>query len=356
MTLYAFGSNSSGQLGIGNKDDASRPQQCLFSDTGPRDPLKIVAGGSLSMLLCASGAVYHAGVMKSVQSEAPTRGVEAVTHFEPSPLTKIHRAKLCAAAWDMFTIVTEADEVYVCGKGNKGELGLGKNVRAVDTCTQLYNFPPEGVYIRDIASSVSHTVAVLSNGEAYGWGNGRKGQLGDPSDFVWVPRRIEGLGFHIVRAVCGREFSFLVGSAWHGEAVVLGSDRWGVRSQFPGPIKNWKDVGASWGSIFVLAENGHICSWGRNDRGQLAPRNLPAVDQIAVGSEHAIALTEAGEVACWGWGEHGNCGDHTDEQGNVAFTWNSISSQTLSETQTVGGIGGGCATTFLWTRKESNEK
>lgn len=106
--------------------------------------------------------------------------------------------------------------------------------------------------------------------------------------------------------------------------------------------------------ISLLLDN-HIFGWGRNTYGQLgitkfneftwkATRieNLPKIQQVATGSEHNVALTgihikinskkkkkkeivrkktifisnvlEDGKILCWGWNEHGNCGNgHTKD-------------------------------------------
>mgnify|MGYP001589961215 CR=1 FL=1 len=191
---------------------------------------------------------------------------------------------------------------------------------------------------------MGHVVVVLDNGDVYGWGNGRKGQLGEPAEVVHEPRKVEGVGFKAVRAVCGREFTYLLGSPSSGSSSFLGADKWSVKPPSDADIRGWKDVGAGWGNIVVLKEDGKVLSWGRNDHGQLAPSDLPAVEKMAVGSEHTLALTAEGEVLAWGWGEHGNCGPGTTEggKGNVV-----ASGKYLPEGSGIAAVGGGCATSWI---------
>ncbi len=158
------------------------------------------------------------------------------------------------------------------------------------------------------------------------------------------PRRIEGVEFKAVKVVCGREFTCIFGPPETGEVVVLGSDKWGVRSQAPERAIGWKEVGAGWGSLFVLKEDGALLSWGRDDHGQLAPENLGRVRHIAVGSEHALALTEGGDLVVWGWGEHGNCGPIRDNNGEKGQQNRIASNEKGME---VIMIGAGCATTWI---------
>ena len=244
-------------------------------------------------------------------------------------------------------IVDEGDNVLSHGKGFKGELGTGAIDQSFWQRVPIY--PPVGSCIVDLASGVGHTVVVLSNGEAYGWGNGRKGQIGEPAEIVKSPRMIQNLDFPVKRAVCGREFTYFVGEAVEGRHEILGSDKWNVKSNAPSTAPDWAEIGASWGSIFVLKADGKIVSWGRNDHGQLASPGLPEIKHMAVGSEHVLALTNAGAVLSWGWGEHGNCGPDTDEAGDVRDKWNEILVECDSHAEIV-GVGAGCATSFVWTK------
>lgn len=347
--LYAFGSNGSGQLGISSKEDISSPRPCLFENiSGDIGGIRqIVAGGNHTFVLLESGEIYHAG--------SNVDGRAGLAHFGKT-VDKFHKVdlgllptvkvKLCSALWQASVIVTTEEEVYTFGTGQKGELGTGK---AVATEPQkLLHFPPISESIVDMASSVGHTVVVLSNGDAWGWGNGRKGQLGQPPAIVQIPRKIQGLNFNVIRAVCGREFTYLVGEPQRGQNVVLGLNKWNIESNSPSNILDWKSIGASWCSIFVLKMSGKMDSWGRNDHGQLVPWELPELVQTAVGSEHILALTKDMRVVSWGWGEHGNCGPNTDESGDVKGRWNEIAVP-HGNIASVQGIAAGCATSFIWT-------
>jgi protein ATS1 len=192
---------------------------------------------------------------------------------------------------------------------------------------------------------MAHVVAVLSNGEVWGWGKGRKGQLGGPSGNVWTPRKIVEIGFFATDAICGKDFTCVFGSPSTGEVSLLGlssNDRFGVRANAMAAVPGWNQVAASWGSIFVLLKTGEVIAWGRDDHGQLPPAGLPLLNAIAAGSEHCLGLTKAGKVLAWGWGEHGNCGEPTGPNGDVKGRWNEIR---LS--RPVVSIFAGCATSFV---------
>ncbi|KAK4152854.1 regulator of chromosome condensation 1/beta-lactamase-inhibitor protein II [Chaetomidium leptoderma] len=379
--LQALGSNGSGQLGIGHKEDVSTPQPVLLpasltlptttttTTTQPPELRRIVAGGNHTLLVLSSGDLLSSGdhttgacgrrvvavAAAAIDTTTHEKQTPPTPEFRPVDLSPLpegsRKVKHVAATWAASVVVANdgggatLDKVYSFGSGDKGELGLGAGTARALEPTQIPDFPPAGTRVVDIAACMGHVVAVLSNGEAWGWGNGRKGQLGEPAGgAVCSPRRIEGVGFRVVRAVCGREFTCLFGESETGEMVVLGSDKWGVRSQAPESVAGWKEVGAGWGSVFVLKEDGTLLSWGRNDHGQLAREGLGRVRRIAVGSEHALALTEAGDLMVWGWGEHGNCGPIRDNNGEKGQQ-NRIAS--IEQGMDITMIGAGCATSWI---------
>lgn len=360
--LYAIGSNGSGQLGIGHKEDVSVPKEVLFDipeSVNIQEQPRIRAGGNHTLLLSVGQLLYSgdsstgACGVDSKTSENRPRFTAVVFDREPPAHANESPIILCAATWEASFIVKgdvygRATKIYSFGTGNKGELGLGELIFRSPRAHLIKDFPPPGTEIIDLAASVSHAVAVLNNGDAYGWGSGRKGQLGYPEGVLHAPRKITGVNFKVARAVCGREFTYLVSSAADGHHFVLGTDKWSVKSAAPQAVRGWKDIGASWGSIFVLLENGVLLSWGRDDHGQLTPPGLPELSQIAVGSEHVLGLSASGDVLAWGWGEHGNCGPGTI-QGDVKGRWNTIaSSKHLPVGCKITSIGAGCATSWIY--------
>jgi protein ATS1 len=67
-----------------------------------------------------------------------------------------------------------------------------------------------------------------------------------------------------------------------------------------------------------------------------------------VGSEHALALTEAGDLMVWGWGEHGNCGPIRNQNGEKGER-NKIAS--AGDGMEIIMIGAGCATSWIVSEK-----
>lgn len=378
MRLFSFGSNGSGQLGIGHQEDVSHPTPCLFENKDQdQEPIQdlneeitqIAAGGNHTLLLTKSGSVYTAGCNTDGRcgSDPESHIFRRLTLITPESQPEQPVFTHVSATWEGSLLVASrstADTVYVLGSGSKGELGTS------GPCIPA--FPPEGTRVVALASGMAHSVAVLSTGEVWGWGAARKGQLGGLDVKIALPVRI-AVPFAADAVVCGREFTVVSGGR---RFVVLGDlgNRWGILQVpdcfsvgLPGISEGcvpypFTGIRASWHGIYVhatgweggesepesgSARSGALVAWGRGDRGQIPPPTLPSPAMLAVGSEHVVALLTDGRVAACGWGEHGNCGLDKDDQGNVSGRYNIIP---LPETEVNGkvtGVGAGCATSWI---------
>ncbi|KHO01155.1 Regulator of chromosome condensation/beta-lactamase-inhibitor protein II [Metarhizium album ARSEF 1941] len=356
--IFAIGSNGSGQLGIGHREDVSVPKPVHFHSAPLSSRIvKIAAGGNHTLVLGESGEIYWSGDPSSGACGISDSDLETAAF---RPLRLVHSGHndtigtpvLIAATWEASFIVSRDDSgrrtrIFSFGTGLKGELGAGEMIIRTPTATQLQNFPPPDTEIIDLAACMGHVVAVLDNGDAYGWGNCRKSQAGAPAGVIYEPRRIAKIGFNVHRAVCTKEATGLFGAPDSGRVRILGSDKWGIVSKSPDIAPPWLDIGAGWGAVYILNKDGTLQAWGRDDHGQLPPPNLPRLKKIAIGSEHVVALSQGGDVLSWGWGEHGNCGPQV-ENNDVQGRWNVIaSSKFIPANSRITNVGAGCATSWI---------
>ena len=355
--VYAFGSNGSGQLGIGRKEDVSSPIQIVkktgFSTSGPNDTITVHAhvrtiacGGNHTVLLLSNGDMWTTG--HNSDGRCLNRSDEKSDSWERQ--LEINPVKHIAATWSATFFVTAEtpNQVFVAGSGSSGELGLGHGITATSGLASMRLRP--GRNIVKMAAGMGHVVVVTERGEVWGWGKGRNGQLGEPADNIWSPRKIEGIPWPAVDVVRGKDFTCIFADPITPECLVIGvdrNDRFGVKANVPDKLPRWKQVGASWGSIFVLSESGELTGWGRNDHGQIPPPGLPPLRSFAAGSEHCLALAVDGEVLAWGWGEHGNCGERTDSDGDIKNRYNN-----LEMPQSACAVFAGCATSFVVSEKQ----
>jgi protein ATS1 len=350
--LYAFGSNGSGQLGIGHTDDVSTPTEVLLSTVAKgKSIVDIASGGNHSVILFDDATiithgenddgrcVHHCGSGSNEYKNDPDHAEDSLYNSGISHI---------AATWSATIVVYASMSVRVAGSGDSGQLGLGPGVTTCARPTIVKDFPPPGLRIVRLAACMAHVAVVLSNGEVWGWGSGRKGQLGQPAEIVWAPRKVEDIGFLAADVACGKDFTCVFGAPQAGELLLFGlnrNDRFNVRESTPKQLPVWEQVASSWGSLFVRTVDGKLIAWGRNDHGQLPPQGLLPLKAFAAGSEHCIGLLDSRSVVAWGWGEHGNCGqiaEHSDDTNHHRAE--------LKIVDEVIALFAGCATSFIVTK------
>lgn len=272
---------------------------------------------------------------------------------EEAPAERKSRITDIAATWEASLVVLNSRYVFACGSGSKGELGLGRNVTSIATWTKVLDVTPSGEKILKIAASMSHVVALLSDGKILGWGSCRKGQLGvtaKEEKSLWLPTRVETeLDFRVANLLVGRDFTVFLAAG--RKPKLLGESRFLNPEDFE--VFDIADVAVcGWNTMHVLSvspgrSTSTTRSLGKNDRGQFAPKNLPNVRDIAGGSEHCVALTINNRAISWGWGEHGNCGEEVDAKGNVIDRYNVIEIPEPHNSLKVSAVAAGCATSFI---------
>lgn len=310
--LYVFGSNGEGQLGEGIlvADIVSKPTRL------PRQPTfscikAIKSGDNHTLLHFQSDAVNGIGDNRVGQITG-IAGPPRIDQYETIHDHVQFMAAACESTAFAYYHGGANTAILTQGRGQWGELGRGEeeDMRAYkhEKPSVLEDGLPGEVV--DLAAGVWHYVAVLRDGSVYGWGKARLGQLGSKlSDKVSKPAKIEKLPFKPTRVVCGKDFTYLVSDPSTGEHIILGKDKFNIISSMPQDVKGWKDVGATWHAIFILFDDGRLAAWGKENQWKLLPPDLPPIEEIAVGTDHILAVTKEGKLISWGWGKHGNCGD-----------------------------------------------
>lgn len=358
IKLLALGSNGSGQLGIGHRSDTATPHLCKFDkkdieSIGEGDQiLKIVAGGNHTLVLLQSGAVFTAGNNEAGQCYLPPQ--EAQTSiFKRLMLDDLHDADPASgepkivdisATWEASFLLDSKGRIFSFGTGSRGELGRGDYL----TTSNHFSPPAHAFYSEHskfikLRSGMRHTVAIAEDGEVYGWGSCRKGELGPDLERQKEVRSPEKLSIHsrCQEAALGRSFTILSGTAGY---EIFGQDQ-ALHNLEELNNPSLKTIHAGWTTAYTLV-NQRVKAFGSNTRGQHPSDNLPDLSKLAAGSEHCLGLTSTGQVVAWGWSEHGNCGEPTDPRGNVAGKSNTLAIP-LDEDEAVIDVAAGCATSFI---------
>jgi alpha-tubulin suppressor-like RCC1 family protein len=321
---YGAGWNERGQLGDGTTTDRHTPVRVASGLTG----ISQVAGGnSHSLFLLANGEAYGAGENNygrlgdgtGTDRHTPVRVASGLANISQVAAGNYHSLFLLANG-----------EAYGAGWNERGRLGDGTwtnrhtPVRVASGLTG----------ISQVAGGGSHSLFLLANGEAYGAGQNRYGELGDgtTTDRHTPVRVASGL----------TGISQVAGGGSHSLFLLANGEAYGAGSNYDGQLgdgtttdrhtpvrvasglKGISQVaGGGSHSLFLLA-NGEAYGAGQNTRGQLGDgttteRHTPVrvasgltnISQVAAGGDHSLFLLANGEAYGAGWNRYGQLGDGT---------------------------------------------
>ena len=361
---------------------------------------KLVAGGNHTVLLTSHGRVFAAGSdvegQRSLKGPDGYDGQEFRIHDSPPSVSTARTATNAdlpvlgvwqhlpwtgqrdtddssqtggysramvtdiAATWTASYFIVNGTRIYCCGTGSRGELGLGSHIASSPTPQKCFDLRDveigDPTSIVDMSGCMNHVVVLSSSGKAYGWGASRKGQLGEGlrgAKSIWTPSEVGLNGLNAKKVITGKDFTVVLAEG--GKVLFLGNLLKNA-IQLPNDlaVEDGMQVFAGWTSVSTLSPSGVVHTHG-SARRTTTPRETlepgQIIEELAVGSEHSVAITNNGHVIAWGWGEHGNCGEPVDDKGNVTEQANSIC--VPKENERVVGVAAGCATSFFWVVEEA---
>lgn len=168
-TLFCWGANGRGQLGIGTTDAQSKPTQVKTLGTRVG---RISAGGAHVCIFTEDdGQVWCWGDNRSGQlGTGNTDRLLVPTAIDPGGLGQVRTNQLFAGG--VHTCALRDDSTLWCWGGNRfGQLGTG-DVEPRLTPTQVLT----GVTAAYVGGA--HTCAIKMDGSVWCWGNNQYGQLG----------------------------------------------------------------------------------------------------------------------------------------------------------------------------------
>lgn len=330
--MYAAGSNSCAQLGIGGYDDVSRLTQCrtrtgLFPPAGQviqlasnsRGTIAIVKDGrELSLWTCGM-MLGNSDTFEEVPISELISAVGRAGDYAPVHVT---------TAWDCAHVVLrsadQADDLIIAiGSHNEfGQLGIGDEPRPTRN-VHLVILPCEQVHVTRIAAGMRHVVVAVTDSDGRnmvcGWGEARRGQLGTLPPAVrtaqgiarvvhWYPV-IMASSTHCVAALALGRNNTLV--AWDTQPVtvqVFGAAEFGFDRTSDGlyVVPGFSALGCCWNTtICVAGSPPKVHATGLNNHFQCSGNGV-AVEQpvLACGTEHVLVASD--KLLAWGWNEHGN--------------------------------------------------
>jgi alpha-tubulin suppressor-like RCC1 family protein len=288
--VYAAGSNRFGQLGQGAVNGASKSKftSVVLPSIASSTPVAIAAGGNHSLIVTADGKVFACGDNTYGQLAQPTATTSSAAWVEVTfedPITGLSPEIVSVVAGaDHNLAVDEDGGVWVWGRNNYGQLGIGKRSLAERTPLEL-NLGDE-VLAESVAAGFSHSLILTTDGEVLGFGRDNSGQAGQvaTTSFVTTPMLISGLsGIRLISA--GTDSSFAIDGegqlrSWgynaYGE-LLLGYASPAVYEPVPSQICDNVSVVSGGGYSSLAWGVQGLVFGGRNDVGQAGNGPDPAL-------------------------------------------------------------------------------
>ena len=301
--IYAWGRNTSGELGIGTTLARSNVPIAVKTTGTPMDGkvVKQVEGGgryegSHSIALASDGTVYTWGLNQygqlgnntTINSRSPVAVQAAGTPMEGKTIVQI------AAGADHSLALDSGGALYAWGSNAYDQLGNGTTTNSsVPVAVKIAGTPLAGKTIVQIAAGANHNMVLTSDGAVYTWGWNYHGQLGNNTK----------TNSNTIVAVQ------TIGTPIAGKKIVK--------------------IAAGQGHSLALTDDGMVYTWGRNDTGQLGnnattdamlpvavtvtgtPMSNKTIVEIASGARHSLAIDSSGKVYAWGHNGSGQLGNNS---------------------------------------------
>jgi hypothetical protein len=337
-TLWVWGNNTSGQLGVNDTTSRSTPVTTLLGGTN----WKYISVGEASAAIKTDGTLWGWGY--NLDGNLGTNG----GGNRSTPVTTL----LGGNNWKQvsFTYVNSAaiktdGTLWVWGQGSFGAVGVNDTTSRNTPVTTLLG----GNNWKQVSVGYFNIAAIKTDGTLWTWGRNAGGELGVNDTTARSTPVTTLLGGTNWKSVAEGGNGHVAAIKTDGTLWTWGSNsngRLGVNDTTTRstPVTtllggtNWKSV--SCGSLHTIAlkTDGTLWSWGLNANGQLGVnnttnRNTPVTTllggtnwkSIAGGENHTIALKTDGTL--WTWGRN------TDGQLGV----NNISNRSTPVTTLLGG-------------------
>jgi len=338
-TLWAWGLNSSGELGNGTYTNANTPQR-IGSDT---NWLTVAAGLYHSVALRADGTLWTWG-----RNDQGQLGIGTFSPSFPDTSSGTNTPQRIGtnANWQAIsagrehTVALRADgTLWTWGQNRFGQLGIGTFSPSFPDTPSGTNTPQQvgsETNWQAVAAGHDHTVALRTDGTLWAWGVNSSGQLGigtfttNGSVGISTPQRIESnTNWQVVAAGSHTVALRVDGTLWAWGPNSFGQLGNGTNTKTNTPQRignetNWQAVAASDHTVALRAD-GTLWAWGRNYEGQLgigtfstnSPRGMNTPQRVGTATNwqaavevqrHTVALRADGTLWAWGANDSGQLG------------------------------------------------
>ena len=356
--LFAWGYNTSGQLGIGTTTSVSSAAAVQMNTSITFSWTSVAAGANHTLAITTAGALWAWGAGANYALGDPI----GASRYIPIQMTYVANSWQTVSAGVSHSMgITTTGQLWGWGSNTSGQVGIGSlttsSVPSLVGVTQSWTSVAAGQY---------HTLAYDSTGTLWGWGLNTSGQVGIAS-LVTVSSPV------IVSGPTGASWTF-IGTGpmsitsgaitttkllydWGGGSSgqlgngVLASVSSPIALLTPGTTLSWTAVSAGTSHTLAINTAGQLYAWGQNTAGQIGDTTLttrfmptlvsgPATTSwslVATGGSHSLAVTNTGALYGWGLNTSGQVGINSLVSvsspvlvsGFTGLSWNSIGAGAL---------------------------
>ncbi len=299
-----WGNNEYGQLGFGKLTDIHLPAEDVVNLSAKI--LDVTADGGQTCALIAGGGAYCWGNNRYGQLGDGTFQKQ----YAPVPVAGLGSGVVrLEAGWNHTCAVVGGGELRCWGWNYFGQLGDGTALNR-NTPARV-QFLTDGT--KEIALGWGHSCVLTELGMAKCWGANASGQLGDGT---WTDSKVPLTVLDLIYEAPATKTPRPTHTATLAPTVAASS----VFVSLSAGINH---------TCGVTASGGVMC-WGDNSSGELGDgtktkRTAPvdvvglpdAAVAVAAGGYYSCALTESGEVLCWGKNEFGQLGQGTTSDSRI---------------------------------------
>ena len=290
-TMWSWGYNGQGQLGLGDTTERSSPVQIGALTTWA----SVSVGGNFALAIKTDGTLWSWGSNTTYGQLGLGDTTNRSSPVQVGALTTW--AKVGPGQASSFAIKTDGT-MWSWGRNDDGALGIDDGSFARRSSPVQIG---SNTYWADVAGGKDGALAVTTDGKLYAWGYNGSGQLG------------------------------------------LGNTTYRISPVQVGALTTWAKVSMGFGNYSIAVKtDGTLWGWGKNNFAQLGLNNttdysspvqvgaLTNWSKIAAGNENVLAIKTDGTLWTWGYNNKGQLGlgDTTDRSSPVQVgaltTWRKL--------------------------------
>ncbi len=338
-TLWSWGYNGLGELGIGNTIQKNFPFQ-VGTDS---DWAFIAVGDHHSLAIKNNGTLWAWGWNQYGQLGDGTTN----DRLSPVQIGNDTDWKYVSANYGNSAAIKNNNTLWSWGDNSDGSIGNGNNVNQLTPLQITVSSDWSSVSVGD-----AHTVAINNSGELWAWGFNNSGQLGNGSNInTNIPiQSATSVSNQWKTIAASRAYTLAIKNdgtlwAWGDNTYQQLADGTTVNRNTPvqvGTDNNWDKIAAGYFHRLAIKTDGTLWAWGSNTSGELGiGTTTPSIIPVQIGTDsnwtmvsaksgNSSALKSDGSLWLWGSNDFSQLGDGTNNNSSVPTLINCNTLQTYT--------------------------